>query len=356
MKILLVGEYSNLYTYLRDGFKALGHEAILASGEDGFKSLKSDININYHGNNVIEKIKSLASLIIKSRVFVGYDVVLLVNAQFTRNLFVTKLFYAFLLRKNKKVFLTAAGDDSLYFDYWKKNSYKEFELYLEGITKYDGYNHRVSWGKKKSIKWNRNLSGKVSGIIPIMYEYHKVYSEFSNCFNSIPMPINVDKVHYSENNLKGNKIVVFHGLNRFGAKGTTYVKEAFDILQRKYPNHLELIIDGKMSFDKYLQVLKRANVVVDQTHSFSLSMNALISMAMGKVVLGGATPESNIEMEYEINPAINITSDPNSIVNAIEFLLENIDEIPKIGYQSRLFIEKNHSYINIAEKYINIIK
>lgn len=352
MKILLVGEYSGLFTYLRDGFIALGHEVVLAAGDDGFKSLKSDIQFGKYGEGFKGKIKTLISLINNGRLLVGFDKVLLINAKFTNNLAATKLFYNYLIKNNSQVFLTAAGDDSLYFEYWLRNSYSEFEMYFADIQKYDGYNHATSWGNKKTIDWNRSLAKRVTGIIPIMYEYHKPYSEFFNCYKSLPIPINVDKVCYSDNRIIDNKLVVFHGLNRYGAKGTNYVKEAFDILRRKYPQDLELIIDGKMSFEKYQEVLKRTNVVVDQTHSFSLAMNALISMAMGKVVLGGAASESFIELGYEFNPAINITSDPDSIVKAIEFLLENRSRVPEIGYQSRLFVETHHHYISVAQKYL----
>ena len=37
--------------------------------------------------------------------------------------------------------------------------------------------------------------------------------------------------------------------------------------------------------------MKKANIVIDQTSCYSTGVNALIAMAQGKVVLGGAEPD-----------------------------------------------------------------
>ena len=46
MKILLLGEYSNLHNSLKKGLVELGHEVTLISSGDGFKSFESDILFN----------------------------------------------------------------------------------------------------------------------------------------------------------------------------------------------------------------------------------------------------------------------------------------------------------------------
>ena len=353
MKILLIGEYSGLYNNLRDGLRALGNEVVLASTGDGFKAFPSDISF---GNGSLRgKMILLYTLLTKRKLFKGYDAVFLVNAKFINNLFITKWFYNFILRNNKSIFLSAAGDDSIYFEYWLKNPYEEFNLYFQDLKKYDGYVHSKKWGNARTIIWNKKLIKLVNGVIPIMYEYHLPYINFSNCYSSIPIPINVDKIPYSKNNIENNKIVIFHGLNRIGAKGTIYIQKAFSILKDKYPDDLELIIDGHMSFERYQEIIKRVNIVVDQTHSHSLAVNALVSMAMSKVVLGGATPLAFEEMKYQFNPAINISSTTESIISAVEFLIQNKMMIPEIGYQSRLFVEKHHHYISVARSYVDCI-
>ena len=45
MKILLIGEYSNLHNSLKQGLQKKGHEVVLLSSGDGFKNFDSDIVI-----------------------------------------------------------------------------------------------------------------------------------------------------------------------------------------------------------------------------------------------------------------------------------------------------------------------
>ena len=45
MKILLIGEYSNLHNSLKKGLLNLGHEVILLGSGDGFKKYQVDILI-----------------------------------------------------------------------------------------------------------------------------------------------------------------------------------------------------------------------------------------------------------------------------------------------------------------------
>ena len=353
MKILLLGEYSGLYSNLKDGLIENGHEVVIASGVDGFKNLKVDVQLAYSGTS-FSKVKTIYSLISSLNKLSGFDVVQTISPLFTNSLVVTRYLYEFIKYRNDSFYLSVAGDDSVVLEYWKNKNSQEFDLYFKNIKKYDGYNHEFLWGRKKCLLWNVNLAESADGIIPIMYEYHKPYESFNKCSNSIPIPININKIKYDENRIKNRKLVVFHGLNRYGAKGTKYIQNAFEILNKKYPNDLELVIDGKMSYEKYKHLLKKVNVIVDQTHSNSLAMNSLISMAMGKVVLGGNTGESMKEFGYTFNPAINIDSNENSIINAVESILENRHRIVEVGEQSRLFVEKYHDYKTIAQRYIDV--
>ena len=45
MKILLIGEYSNLHNSLKQGLLKNGHEVVLLGNGDGFKNLDVDILI-----------------------------------------------------------------------------------------------------------------------------------------------------------------------------------------------------------------------------------------------------------------------------------------------------------------------
>ena len=170
---------------------------------------------------------------------------------------------------------------------------------------------------------------------------------------TIPIPINVEKIHHVENIISG-KIKVFHGISRSGLKGTKYIEEAFKILSKRYPNELELTISGHMPLEEYFKVMKKTNIVIDQVYSYSAGMNALFAMASGKVVLGGSEIESLSELKIDRSPLVNIKPDCTSIVNAVEYFIQNKASIKIVGLESRKFVEKYHSHKMIAQKYIDL--
>ena len=77
-------------------------------------------------------------------------------------------------------------------------------------------------------------------------------------------------------------------------------------------------------------------------------------MAQGKVVLGGAEPESLLCLGIKSTPVINILPSSDSIVCEVEKLLQNPCSLSEIGMLSREFVRDNHDHIKIAQKYIDI--
>ena len=111
MKILLIGEYSNVHATLAEGLRAIGHQVTVVSDGDGWKNYPRDIDVSrasgkFGGVSLMVKLYTLLS---KLR---GYDVVQLINPMFfelkAERLF---SFYNYLRKHNKKVFLGAFGMD-----------------------------------------------------------------------------------------------------------------------------------------------------------------------------------------------------------------------------------------------------
>jgi hypothetical protein len=354
MKILLIGEYSGLYKNLRDGLRELGHQATLAAGGDGWKKLESDIkfDVDFIAASKIHKIaKNIKPFFVLEKLS-GFDVVQLINPLILfRKYGINKYFIEFIIKNNNKVFLSAAGDDSFYANAVTAGKFRYSPL--PDYISLDLRGRSFPYAEKDVIEWNIEIANRVDGIIPIAYEYAESYRQHPKVRATIPMPINVNSISYSENIL-GEQVVFYHGLNRPGFKGTRYIKGAFDDLKDGCSNIADFIIADSLPFKEYLRVLKATNVVIDQTSSYSCGMNALISMAMGKVVMGGNEPESATELKQNGSPAINITPDIGSIKSQILFLLDNKSSIPQMGYDSRVFIEKNHNYISVAEKYLKV--
>lgn len=349
MKILLLGEFSALHKNLKEGLVELGHEAMVAGSGDGFKKVPVDISFDsklpgFFGK-LDEKLKPLYSFNSLS----GFDVVQLVNPYvFRKKFFPTEFFYNKVKNLNDKFFLLGAGDDAYFWKYGRNAlKYGPFEDFL----KYDYGNENFHMDNEDSFAFNQRVAALVDGIIPIMYEYEVSYANHAKRLPAIPIPMNMNKIQYEQNQLS-KKMTVFHGLNRYGFKGTRHVEEAFRYLSKKYPNDLNLIIDGKMPLNEYLNVMRRTNVVIDQMYSHSLGVNGVYALAMGKIVMGGAEPESLKSLGIENSPVINLQPNAQSIIDEVEKLLEKRSQISELGFKSRKFAERVHGHTKVAQQYI----
>jgi hypothetical protein len=358
MKILLFGEYSGFHNTLKEGLVRLDQEVVIASRKDGFKNLPTDVSFDSGmSNRYLNYVHMVSKYIGSLRKLRNFDVLQLINPGIVsyESLIFNRFILERLIKNNKKTFLIGAGEDPVIWDYWSRNTADLRYSWIDGLV--EDYRARqikdIPHEDPEFLSWNQKLVRSLDGYIPILFEYSAPYSACDVRKKVIPMPVNVDKIHYRENTV-GRKIKIFHGLSRYGMKGTFFVEKAFEILRKKYPNDLELTIAGHLPLNEYLKVVGNANVVVDQVRSYSLAMNALFSMAQGKVVLGGNEPESCTALEYKTtNPAINIIPDADQIVSQVEMLLEHRKSIPEIGYSSRVFVEKEHHYLEVAQKYLD---
>ena len=111
MKILLLGDYSNVHCTLAEGLKALGHECVVASNGDYWKNYPRDIDLQ-RKLTPMGNISFVWRLMKAMRSFRGYDIVQLINPVFLE-LKAERMywFYDYLRRHNKRVILGAFGMD-----------------------------------------------------------------------------------------------------------------------------------------------------------------------------------------------------------------------------------------------------
>lgn len=345
MKILLVGDFSGFHSNLKEGLKELGHEADLATTGDSYKNTaRTDL---YMPEGKLEKVRFLFNGVKK---YYNYDVVQLVKYN---NFGAIKMNYNYTIQKRIKennglMFLSSCGNNPLTYRVKDDLRYNPYDLNIE-VDK-NGINDYEYPEKLKEID---RVSKLADGIIPVMYTYKLAYENYSNLLNTIPMPMNIDKIKFIPQKIENNKLKIFHGITREGFKGTKYIREAMEKLKESYPNDVEIIIDGKMPLDKYLKVLEETNVVVDQALSYEYGMNAIYSMAMGKAVLSGNEPECQQEFERTDIPIINIEPSVEDIYNKLEKLVLNKKSVIEIGEKSRLFAEDFHHHVKVAQQYID---
>ena len=351
MRVLLIEDYSGFHKNLKEGLIELGHDVHIATRGDGFKeTTTSDLPFFNSKNKIARKLEKIYFPIFNLKKYYGYDIVQLINHDVFGGLkFKYNQFLINRLKANTgKLFVAAAGTD--YFVYNNRNQFS-YNPYDESLA--TDFNNGNPYIKKEYIRNNKEIISLVDGIIPIMYDYALAYRNQTNVVKTIPLPINTKKIDFIPQTIKNNKLKIFHGLNRTGFKGTKYIKEAMFMIKEKYPDDVELIIDGKMPLKKYLELLKDSNIVIDQALSYSYGMNAVYSMAMGKVVLSGNEPECQEEFCRMDIPIINIKPSVEDIYNKLEKLVLDKTSVIEIGKKSRLFVEEFHNHVKVAQQYID---
>jgi hypothetical protein len=128
---------------------------------------------------------------------------------------------------------------------------------------------------------------------------------------------------------------------------------AFDLLEKRHPDRFEFVHVTNMPIDRYLELMKRVNVVVDQTNGYSCGMNALFALAMGKVVLGGAEPEALSLYGGAGSPVRNILPDAADIATKLEELLDAGPILAQMAEEARHFVERHHHYLTVAGRYLD---
>ena len=347
MKILLLGEFSSLHRYLKEGLTELGHEVTLGATGDGWKKIGGADFSPFAENSRSYPERCLKQLL-GAKKLTGYDVCQFINVSLFA-LAVRKRIIKRVHSGNSCLSLCACGGDLALVRAYNNKCFDYFAYdYDKSVCrKYDSKSFR---GRMLTSADNY-LTGKADVIIPSMFEYAQGYKGSDRLYDVIPLPINTSGIGYSDNILRG-KLVIFHGINNELGKGTPFIREAMERLKEKYPDDVEIIMEGHLPFDEYVKLMSRTNVVIDQCCGYSYGINACIALAQGKVVLTGARPEAMKLLGGEETPIFMVKPDSDQIFSQLEYILKNKERITEWGRSSREYVERVHNNVNIAGRYV----
>jgi hypothetical protein len=372
MKILLIGEYSRLHNSLKEGLQKLGHEVTILGFRDGFKDYPVDFPLEKKWDSgVLKKIKLLLLVLtgfdISSYLtyrqfrknknhFKGFDAVQLINENsFFCNFHYEKKILDFLFSHNKKVFLLCSGDDYVYVSY--NFSHPEnpsvIQPYLAGKIADKDFSNVLKYRTKDFEKLHHYIYQNIRGVIATDFDYHIPLQNHPKYLGLIPSPMNLDAFPKNELELH-DKIVVFHGINResYFKKGNDFFEEALKIIRHKYGKKVEILTVENVPYAQFITMYDKAHILLDQLYGHDQGSNGLEGMSKGKAVFTNAS--ELFEKHYSLTEkvAVNGLPDVDYLVKELSFLIENPEAIKAMGKRARDFIEKEHDYIKIAEKYL----
>ena len=355
MKILLIGEYSNLHWTLAKGLTSLGHKVIVASDGCGWQNNERDIDITLKGDSFFDKFKYRIDILRNLKKFKGFDVVQIISPVFLKvNAKDILRIFSYLKKHNRNVFLGAFGTDFYYTKACLENKFRYSDFMVPGM-KGELPENNINWTKSPLKELNETLAEKCDGIVSCLYEYKVAYENIWGYKNEyIPLPINTDKIKHTAT--YDGKARFFMGVqkSKIHLKGCDVMSEFINEVCNKYKERCEFNIVESLPYSSYIEIMNGCNILVDQLYSYSPGMNALLGMAKGMVTISGGEPEIySVLNETENMPIINPVPDKNDLYNKIVTIVENIESIETLGNNSRKFVEKHHNYIDVAMKYID---
>ncbi|MBQ6964175.1 MAG: glycosyltransferase family 1 protein [Bacteroidaceae bacterium] len=359
MRILLLGDYSNVHATLAEGFRALGHECVVASDGDKWKDYPRDIDLRrafgWKGNASF-----LWRLMKALPTFRGYDVVQLINPIFLE-LKAERIapFYRYLRRYNKKVVLGAFGMDFYWASvntYQRPLRYSDFNMGDTIRTDAEAELYRKEWvGTSKEVL-NKLIAEDCDGIVAGLYEYWVTYQPFKEKLRFIPFPIKMPETSAATSCAKTGRVTVFVGIskNRSAYKGTDIMLRATQAVQEKYPDRLQVQIAEGVPFAQYQHMMDSSDAILDQLYSYTPAMNSLMAMSKGIINIGGGEPENyEILGEQELRPIINVLPTYESCYEEMEQLVLHPERIPALKQQSIEYVKKHHDYLKVARQYLD---
>lgn len=358
MKILLIGEYSNVHNTLAEGFKRLGHKVVVASNGDFWKDYPRDIDLR-RGNGVVGTINFAVRLAASLPRMRGYDIVQIINPMFVE-LKAERILpiYHYLRKHNRKMVMGAFGMDYIWVHEnitRKPLRYSDFNIGEQLRTDNDAMKERADWLDTPKGRLNQYIAQDCDAIVAGLYEYWTCYQPlFPQKTVFIPFPIKQKKQEDDVGSQPHQPLKIFIGIskNRSAYKGTDIMLEAAKRLKQKYPKQVSLSVANGVAFEQYTQMMNGADVILDQLYSYTPAMNALEAMSRGIICVGGGEPENyEILGEDSLRPIVNVEPNEDSVFIALERLVSHPEMIPVLKKQSILYIRKHHDYIHVAMRY-----
>ncbi len=368
MKILFVGDASNMHNCLAQALRDLGHTAIVASNGSHWMNTHRDINLKRSPGKIgaVKYVLDVLRALPKMR---GFDVVETCDDIFL-DLKPAKVRRVFdwLKQHNRCMVMGAIGTDYVYYQSCHDGKTYRYSDYMVGdkpspyalSSEYQA-KHEDNWKLPLMREHSNHILGNIDGAISCLWEYHECYKPLLGdklAYGGIPIdtasvePIILDR--------EPKKVKFFIGIqhDRNILKGTDLLLEAARRTVDRYPTRCELTVVESVPYEEYIKMLCSSHVLLDQLYSYTPATNALLAMARGLVAVSGAEPEFyDLIDEHDNQPIINVSPLIEGDIDAkLEWLVQNKNEIPNLSRLSREFVVKHNDAHVVAQRHIDFYK
>lgn len=361
MKILLIGEYSNVHWTLAQGLRQLGHEVCVVSNGDEWKNYPRDVDISRRSTGTWDTLRYLLRLERVTRGLRGYDVVQLISPVFL-DLKAERIlpYYRRLKRQNGNIFMGAFGMDH----YWVKAGmdrttfrYSDFNMGRDPRDSEENDRFMAEWLQGPKGQLNQFIAHDCRGIVTGLYEYHMSYMRHFDMPEKVryipfPVPCGQDNAPVGVH----RPLRFFIGIQdqRNAYKGTDIMLRALQRVAQERPDEVETVVAHNVPFAQYSRMMEGSDVLLDQLYSYTPAMNGLLAMSKGLVLVGGGEEEHyRLLGEEQLRPIVNVVPTEESVYKALTLLARNPQIVPMLKRQGLDYVQKHHDPVRVAQQYVD---
>lgn len=377
MRILLLGEYSNVHHTLCEALRRAGHKVLLISDGDGWKNYPRDIDLRRYLPGPLGSLIYLCRIAMLLPRMRGFDVVQLINPQI---LYLkprwNRWLFDYLKRHNRIVSLGCFGDDSYVVSRMQQPDFLAYTDFVAGDHVIDHPLNRQriqTWCDPERRAMTEHAVTQADCLMACLYEYYKVYEQegFGAKLHYLPLPIEpLEGKKEKGTGLEGKKekgegknrensavrVLLAIQKKRGAMKGTDQIEPLLLRLAQEYPDQIDLHRIESVPFTQYCQEVDAADVIVDQLYSYTPAMTALEAMRRGKVVITGGE-RYELEGEWYESPVINLRpfADEENYQTLRDTLLDR-NKIARLSQDSQAYVEKYHDADSVASLFTRLVQ
>lgn len=362
MKILMLGDYSNLHACLAKELRRRGHDVTIVSDRGIYMRTEADIELR-RTPGPIGSIRYLYRVMAALPSWTGYDVVQLINPGFlSLKPSRLKMIYDILRKNNRSVFLTLCGNDHFFVKDCVESDLFRFSEFRIGKDKAPlvlcDPRRESGWLIPGHASYTKHLYGTIDGAMAVLPEYDMSARRHMDPEKLIftNLPVEVDNLEYSEMNLEGPvRILVGMRGNMEIQKGTARLLDICHKLEEEMTGMLEVKVVKNLPLSEYLDELRKSHIVIDQLYSYSPATNALQAMALGRIPASGGQPEYYEYIKEESHPIFCLSplEDEETIKERLRHLVLDRKNLKRMAEEGRSIVERHNNVRDIAPMFEN---
>lgn len=357
MRILMLGDYSNLHACLAKELRKRGHDITLVSDKGGHMQTDADITL-IRKSGLFGSMQYLYRIMALLPSWTGFDVVQLINPVFfTLRPRKLRMIFDILKKNNRSVHLTLCGDDHYFVKDCVEGDLFRFSEFRVGSEKTpmaiaDPVKEN-GWLMEEHAAYHRHLYDNIDGAMAVLPEYHMSALRHMDSSKLIftNLPIELESLRYHPLEVDGPvRILVGMRGNMEIQKGTAKLLDICRSLEEEMPGKCEVRAVKDLTLADYLEELRNSHIVIDQLYSYSPATNALQTMAMGRITASGGQPEYYSYINEDSRPIFCLSplEDDSSIKERLRTLISDRQALTGMSEEGRRLVERHNDVRDIA--------